>query len=135
MSYNIYLRGAPCPTCAHEPDQSDLPNPTYNLTEIFDLALTGEPLPNPDVAEGAVVLFRVKTDRPRGLRVLTGRKASDTIEMIENALKRMSDPLWHERLRALEPENGWGTLQGAREVMQRLLQAANEYPAHIWEIH
>ena len=135
MSYNIYLRGAPCPTCGHEADQSDLPNPTYNLTEIFDLALTGEPLPNPDVAEGAVVLFRVKTDRPRGLRVLTGRKASDTIEMIENALKRMSDPLWHARFVALEPENGWGTLQGAREVMQRLLQAANEYPAHIWEIH
>ena len=75
MSYDIYLRKlpSPCPTCGHEAPAPapDLPDPTYNLTPIFDLALTGEPLPNSNVSEAAVVLLHQETDRPRGLRLLT----------------------------------------------------------------
>lgn len=135
MSYDIYLRRPPCPTCGHLDAGPDLPDPTYNLTEIFDLALTGEPFPNPDVGEGAVVLFRTKTDRPRGLRMLSGRVASDTLVMIENAIRRMDDPAWTARFIALEPENKWGDFPGARRVMQMLFDAAKKHPDHVWEIH
>lgn len=47
MSYDIYLRSEPCDKCGRGGEEPELPNPTYNLTPIFDLALTGEPLPNP----------------------------------------------------------------------------------------
>jgi hypothetical protein len=135
MSYDVYLRGEVCGSCGHRAEGPSLPDPTYNLTDIFDLALTGEPLPSPEVREGAVVIFHEKTARPRGLRLLSGRKGSETILMIENALKRMEDPAWYERLLALEPKNKWGSLPGARDVMGKLLRAAKEYPGHVWEIH
>ena len=136
MSYDIYLNAEKCPHCGSPGSSPDnLPNPTYNLTPIFDLALTGEGLPNPDVAEVAVVLFRKETDRPRGLRVLSGRKAGETVEKIRAAVARMKDPALRERFIALQPENGWGDLAGAEKVMGILLQTAEEYPACTWEIH
>lgn len=134
MSYDIYLRGKECPACGHRAVcDADLPGPTYNLTPIFDLALTGEPYPNPDVGEAGVVLLGAQTDRPRGLRVLSGRKASDTVRMLKHALLRIAeDPA---PFRKLEPENGWGDLKGAVSVLERLHEAAIENPDLFWEIH
>jgi len=105
------------------------------LTEIFDLALTGEPLPNPQTNEFETVILGATTDRPRGLRILSGRKASDTVKMLENALGRLFDPEWHDRFVALEPPNKWGDLKGARTVVSRLLDAAREYPSLEWLVH
>jgi hypothetical protein len=137
LSYDIYLRGDPetCPTCGRRASEPDLPDPTYNLTPIFDRALTGEELPNQDVSEAMVVLFRKETDRPRGLRLLSGRKAKDTIEWLRKALAHMNDPANVATFRALEPENKWGTLEDARYVFGKLLEAAEEYPEHKWEVH
>ena len=140
MSYDIYIRSKYfCSHCGRDSQRSedtysgDLPDPTYNLTPIFDLALTGEPLPNPTVGEAAVVLLGQKTERPRGLRVLSKRKMSETIPMIESALKRIADN--PEPFRKLEPENGWGTLKDAIWVLTRLREAALECnPEATWEI-
>jgi len=135
MSYDIYLNGTPCDKCGHSPAGPELPNPTYNLSQIFDLALTGEQFPNSNISEGAVVLLREKTDRPRGLRVLNGKKARETEEPIRQAVARMEDPTMLQNFSALEPENGWGDLPGAIKVMKDLLSAARTYPNHVWEIH
>lgn len=140
MSYDIYIRSKYfCSHCGRDSNREsdsysgDLPEPTYNLTPIFDLALTGEPLPNPEVGEGAVVLFRAQTDRPRGLRVLSGRKVGDSAAMIEAALKRISDD--PSPFQKLEPENGWGTLKDAVRVFERMLSAARECnPEATWDI-
>jgi hypothetical protein len=134
MSYDIYLVGSQCPTCGHSPESFDFPDPTYNLTPIFDLALTGEDMPNPQVGEMAVVLLGTKTDRPRGLRLLSGRKAGDTVKDIELALKRMNDPSMHEKFTKLLPSNGWGTLEGATETMLILHRKAKEFPNATWDI-
>lgn len=136
MSYDIYLHGDPeaCPTCGRRVLEPDLPTPTYNLTSIFDRALTGEDLPNAEVSEMAVVLFGHKTDRPRGLRLLSGRKAKDTIGWLEKAVANANDPANEGVFRALEPENKWGNLEDARSVLGRLLDAAREYPEHKWEV-
>jgi hypothetical protein len=136
MSYDIYLTSTRCPTCgrAGESCSRDLPEPTYNLTPIFDLALTGEPLPGPSTTEFSVVVLGDKTERPRGLRVLSMRKASDTIPMLEHALDRLKDPAWRDRLIALEPPNKWGTLKDAVSVVERMLEAARENPEMEWFI-
>jgi hypothetical protein len=139
MSYDIWLRPPavePCPTCGHrvdgnEPERLD---PTYNMTPLFDAALTGEDLPNPDVSEGAVVLFRAKTDRPRGLRLLSGKKAADTVTWLAKALSNLKDPGQREKFLALEPPNKWGDLPGAIWVIERMLANAREYPDNTWEI-
>lgn len=138
MSYDIYLHADPkvCSACGRSDDYGpDLPDPTYNLTPIFDLALTNEPLPNPEVGEAGVVLLRQATDRPRGLRVLSGRKAGETFKQLSAAVCAVSDPARTAEFRALEPDNGWGDLKGAREVLTRLRDAAEQYPHRVWEIH
>jgi hypothetical protein len=136
VSYDIYLGKAACVTCGHV-DHADvnLPNPTYNLTPIFDFALTGEPLPNEDVSEALVVLHHAKTDRPRGLRILNGRTGRDTLKQLNAALFALSDdPEKLETFRKLQPPNGWGTLSDARSVMKTLRDAAENHPDHVWEI-
>ena len=136
MSYDIYLGKAACVTCGHV-DHADvnLPNPTYNLTPIFDFALTGEPLPNEDVSEALVVLHHAKTDRPRGLRILNGRTGRDTLKQLNAALFALSDdPEKMKTFRKLQPPNGWGTPEDARSVMKTLRDAAEEHPDHVWEI-
>ncbi len=127
MSYDIYLRG-------DSGEHDSLPNPTYNLTEIFDHALTEENLPNPDITEMQVVLFREKTDRPRGLRLLSGKTGAETLEWIERAIRCLEDPKKRKTFLALQPSNGWGDLPGAIEVMRDLAEAAKDYPLSVWEI-
>jgi hypothetical protein len=99
MSYVIRLRAPrsePCAACGRPYEEPDaLPNPPHDLTPIFELALVGEELPGEPVRVLA----------PRGLYVLSGRRAGDTIEWIEDALGRLVDPkLW------LESKNKLGTL-------------------------
>ena len=141
MSYDIYLRHAPRPDCHacgrpfEDHGGPDLPGPTYNLTPIFDFVLTGEEMPNPEVSEGSVVLLGTKTDRPRGLRLLSGRLTRDTIAWLDRALSHLKDPYKLEVFRTLEPKNGWGTLKDATHVVEQLLNAAEDYPDRVWEIH
>jgi hypothetical protein len=135
MSYDIYLRSKVCEHCGQSKPEPYLPEPTYNLTAIFDLALTGEALPNENVSEMEVVLFKKETDRPRGLRLLSGRKARDTIGLLTKALAHLRNPAERETFVSLEPPNKWGTLESAIEVMDRLLQAAMENPENTWEVH
>lgn len=136
MSYSIELRDSrgPCPTCKRKWPPLNLPDPTYNLTPIFDLALSGEELPNPETSEGAVVLLSAPTDRPRGLRLLNGLRAGDTAAQIKTALDRLSDPCLHAAFKRLEPSNGWGTVENAISVLLELGDAAEEQPDSIWEI-
>src|SRR5271166_4063749 len=115
MSYDVYLQKPACPTCGHADPGPDLPDPTYNLTPIFDLALTGEEYPNPDVTEARVVLLGAKTERPRGLRVLSGKTGRETVDTLSEACRRLLDPALHDKFRLLEPPNKWGTLESARE--------------------
>ncbi len=134
MSYDISLKPVSCAACGRSDPEPDCPNPTYNLMEIFDLALTGEPLPNPETSEASVVLLGAKTDRPRGLGLLDGRKAKDTLPDIDLALIRMTAPTLTPLFTALEPENGWGDLPGAIRVMKMLKEIAEEHPENTWEI-
>ncbi len=134
MSYSIHLIGEVCAKCGHQPAPPRLPDPTYNLTGIFDLALTGRDLPNPELSEFQAVVLGERTDRPRGLRLLNGKRAGETEAWMRLALSQMRDQGNREKFLALEDPDGWGTLQGAVRVMGELVDAAKECPDHVWEI-
>jgi hypothetical protein len=135
MSYTIRLiPGPPCSACGRSDDTLEGPDPTYNLTEIFHLALIGEGMPNPEVSEYENKLLHVPTAGPRGLVFLSGMFAANTIAIIEAAIARLEDEGWQPRFKALEPDNGWGDLAGALRVMKVLLGLAKEYPLHVWDI-
>ncbi len=135
MSYDIYLKRPKCESCGHIDNGPDLPNPTYNLTPIFDLALTNEQYPNPEISEFSTVILGEKTERPRGLRVLNGRTGKETRRQLENAVEQLANTFRAEEFRKIEPENGWGTLREAWLVMIQLHKASEVYPDHVWEIH
>lgn len=135
MSYDIYFEAPDCPTCGACQSAEVGWSPTYNLTPIFDLALTGEPLPNPEVNEAHVVLLREKTDRPRGLRVLTGKTGAESQNLLADALARTVDRKRHPAFVALNPSNGWGNFEDAVKVLAGLLELAAKYPAHVWRVH
>ena len=135
MSYTVRLiPGPPCPSCGRSDDKIYGPDPTYNLTQIFDLALTGDDMPSPGVSEFENKMLNVPVDRPRGLEVLSRKTAKDTIASIGVAVGRLEDKEWKSRFKKLEPDNGWGDLDGALRVMKRLLALAQEYPSHTWDI-
>ena len=135
MSYDVYFKGAKCEKCGHDPERDmNLPGPTYNLTPIFDRALTNEDLPDPNLSEFAVVILKNKTQRPRGLRLLSGRTGADTLKQLENALVQLEDPAREAEFRALEPPNKWGTLESAIECVRKYRDAAREYPENVWDV-
>jgi UDP-N-acetylglucosamine 2-epimerase len=135
MSYDVYLEGPTCPACKNKAAGPDgLPGPTYNLTPIFDLALTGSGLPNQDVPEAEVVLFGKRTDRPRGLRLLNAMTGKESEAILSAAAHRLHDPDMESRFRKLEPTNKWGTLEAAQQVVDDLRRAAIDYPNHIWRV-
>jgi hypothetical protein len=110
------------------------PEPTYNLTPIFDLALTGEPMPNPDKGEFEVVILGKRTDRPRGLRLLDGLTGEASLARINAAIDRLSDERLRDQFAALEPDNGWGDLSGAVWTFGRLRRIAEENKTGTWRI-
>jgi len=134
MSYDIYLESPVCPECGNKGFEPELPNPTYNLTPIFDFALTGEGLPNPETNEAAVVLLRKETDRPRGLRLLNTMSGKESEAVLAAAEHRLHDPALESQFQSMVPSNGWGTLEGAREVVRRLRESAHRYPNHTWRV-
>jgi hypothetical protein len=134
MSYRIYLRSDECKTCGHVDEGPMLPDPTYNLTEIFHLALTGDPMPNSETSEFDAVIFNAKTDSPRGLRVLNGKVASETEVTLRVALMRLRDPSRLDEFKKLEDPGGWGDIGGAIIVLEKLFVAAQENPNLKWVI-
>lgn len=134
MSYYIELESDPCPHCGRRGEMPECPDPTYNLTPIFHLALTDEPLPSREISIFEEVVLHKPTEKQRGLRVLDGKKASETLPNLQTGLARLRDPVLELKFRELEPENKWGTLEDAIYVMQRLVTLASEYPDNVWRI-
>jgi hypothetical protein len=66
------------------------------------------------------------------LRELDGKLGSELIPIIEPAVAKLKDPSNHDRYRAMEPSNGWGSLQGATEYLERILEGCRNHPkAHL----
>lgn len=122
MGYDVHFGGEECM------------EPTYNLTPIFDLALTGGPLPNPELSEGDVVVMRKPTTRPRGLRLLSSKTGAEALPMLNEACKRIADPAMAEAFNNLAPANGWGDLDGAKKVLRSYRVLCEECPANVWEV-
>lgn len=124
MSYDLYMLNP-----ASEQTTNTL-NPTYNLSQIFDRALTGEDFPNPEVAEVGIVLLKTNTDRPRGLRILDGKTGAEAVPLLATALDRI-DANWGE-FKKLEPDNGWGSVGSAVYTLRTMLEESVANPTCTW---
>lgn len=68
-----------------------------------------------------------------GIRDLDGKLASECVEPLRTAIRRMEDePAVYE---ALNPENGWGSAQGALQTLRALLEGCVEHPLATVDVH
>ena len=136
MSYDVYLESSPCAACGRKGEEPRCPDPTYNLVAIFHLALTGSKLPDPRAGTLAdVVLHEPRANpAPCGLEVLAGRTGAESLPVLDLACERICNPDLRASFRALEPENGWGTVEGGKKVLRELRDLAAEYPETRWRV-
>jgi hypothetical protein len=136
MSYSIHLELPICDKCGRGDAGPYCPDPTYNLAGIFHLALTGEGLPDPSAGTfGDVILHETRVvSTPCGLEVLTGKTGTESFPLLIAAIARLHDPSLYDAFHALEPTNGWGDMSGARIVINKLRDLAEEHPAHVWRV-
>ncbi len=55
-----------------------------------------------------------------------GRTAATLIEPLRTAIRAMEEN--PERFRAMEPDNKWGSYEGAMEFLRSILSACEQYP-------
>ena len=71
-------------------------------------------------------MFRLAFGTEDGVRTLHGKAGAEAVPLIADALAYFT--AHREELRALNPENGWGNVGGARRFLVRLLEEAQQHP-------
>ena len=79
-------------------------NYTYNVSNMFEDALPGND----------------------GVNQLNEMECSKAIPILEQGIKKMTDS--PEHYKKMEPDNGWGTYDGALNVFKTLLEWCRECP-------
>jgi hypothetical protein len=109
MSYDIWLT---IDTGGGEsPCVFDVGNYTSNVSDVWTKAL-GFPLHD-----------------------LNDRMAGECIEPLTRAVLSMNDPANEADYQAMNPSNRWGSFEGAREYLEKLLEGCKRHPktrVHIW---
>lgn len=107
MSYCVYLAidtGGPEPATVFEAGSY-----TYNVSPMFYLAFG-------------------KCGFGDGLRSIGGKVGREMVPVLESVSSFLRSPDNRERLKAMEPENGWGNLEGACRFVDEILKGCRLHP-------
>lgn len=61
-----------------------------------------------------------------GIRGLNGAKGKDCIKLLEHAIHMMTT--YPDKYKAMNPENGWGSYEGALGLLNKLKTWCEKYP-------
>lgn len=75
-----------------------------------------------------VLAFAAAGRENSGVQELDGMACIDARPLLETAVAHMDDPSNRETYEKLNPSNGWGDFEGAREFLRRIMQACVEHP-------
>lgn len=124
MSFDLSLKYPACEYCGSDGKEVWDWNITHNVNSIVDLCI------------GPDVLARDKKGGgypARSWGRLFGWPASEALLIVQRALAVANDPAREAEFRALQPSNGWGSLEGVREAFADLARACAENPKAIFE--
>lgn len=118
MSYDCSIRGATtCPHCNGKLSEEDteleeIGNMTSNVSGMWDAATK---------FAGGVCLRDWAYDK--------SQRCSEIQPILDMALAYLEDPANEEKLRAMEPSNGWGSYEGAVSYFRKIVGACRRHPA------
>ena len=110
LEYKGMLPGGHCPTCTTNP-YIDCGNYTWNVSPMFVLA------------------FKNK----KGLDIINNEPAFVAADMLGAAINRMIES--RETYEKLNPENGWGSYDGAVMFLQKIREKCVEHPNLTVNLH
>lgn len=70
-----------------------------------------------------------------GIRTLHGLKASEIVGQLGRAVDHITDPENLEFYKEIEPDNGWGSLDGAIDYLKGIHKACREYPDGVLSVY
>jgi len=124
MSFDLSLKRPACDYCGRERDSVwSRSGITHNVNSIVDLCI-GSDVVARDARAGYA---------ERSWGRLFGWPASEALPIVVRALDVANDTAREAEFRALEPENGWGSLEGVRDAFADLARACAEHPKAIFE--
>lgn len=121
MSYDIYVDYGSCGHCGRASESVDVFSYTRNVSQIVDRCLG---------AAGAGVGRRGE-GRDYSWWRLDGWPVTEALPIAERALAESWKSEREAEFRMLEPDNGWGDLEGVRRVMAVLVKALREHPGGV----
>lgn len=125
MSFDVWLERPACTHCGRSAGTVFEFNLTHNVNKIVDACLVAAGAPR---AKEAGAYYE---DWSWGR--LSGWKADDAGPLLERALAEAQSSSREPEFRAMEPENGWGSLDNVRTWLLKLSIACRENPdAVIW---
>ena len=138
MSYDIYLEdpdgrahrlAGDCPDDAdHEcPGRMvDVGNYTYNVAGMFADALSVDPALSMSDGISRIMGFD-GSDGPYGVHRFHGAPCVEAAGPLAEGVRRMeADPAHY---RAMNPDNGWGSYEGALEYLRRFARLCADHPS------
>lgn len=120
MSFDVYLEVAACEHCGRDETSEYSFNITHNVNRIVDICL---------VAGGATKAKRKECGYAEwSWGRLDGWTAADVLPMVRRAREEMGSPARLAEFKALEPDNGWGTLVDTKRITDEFIAALEKYP-------
>ena len=120
MSYDTSILLDPCDHCGRADDSIDLGNMTSNVGAMYRVVMPG-PYPGGGRYAGT------GDPAPRGgLPGLSGLRCSDALPILRAGLAAMAER--EEEMRAMEPDNGWGSYEGAVACLVNIADVCEQHP-------
>lgn len=124
MSYDVYIEIS---TGIDVHLVEEVGNMTSNVGDMYRLAM-------PEEHENGGRYNGDGDPEPRpGLTGLSGLKCSEALPFIRNGVKAMEDRC--DEMRALEPDNGWGTYKDALWFLRKCGDACARHPAATFSVN
>lgn len=133
MSWDLYLvrpkdKDTKCPTCGHDPsadedDRIDIGNYTHNTNDMLRVVWGRDPNIPIGISVAEAVLFKRQRDC---WYLFQDKKASEILPEVERAINEMTEQPGH--FCGLQPDNGWGSLDGLRQFLKHIASALRAHP-------
>ena len=121
MSFDVYIEERGCEHCGRKGDEAFSFNYTHNTNSIVEACFAA--LPDPPVGKSPDSGYQ-----ERSWGRLNGWSTDDALPLVRAAMEVAMSSEREKEFKAMEPDNGWGSLDGVRSCFRKLSDALAVHP-------